>query len=297
MARVPFVIMPIYDILLHGSLDMPLGLFQLHHAAAEQLCRLHYKPGCIKSVKARLKTLADHGYVQHDVIPSKAFRKPYYYTLTGKGSRYLHKAGLDVSDAFRAVKEVDKHGLFVDHALELNDIIVSAALLKGTGNGFHLYTFVHERTLRRKPYKATWRVNGRLESHSVIPDAFLDFRYVVGEKRLRLPVLIEHDRGTEQRQHFQRRIRAYIAFLQAQAQKEVFAARAVTIAFTTFAGDVRLAQMRQWAKQELASYETALGQAFVFANLMRPPEPKAIWCSPCWYTASRNQPITLLEVA
>ncbi len=294
MARVPFVITPIYDILLHGSLDMPLGLYQLHHATAEQLCRLHYRPGCIKSVKARLKTLADHGYVQHDVIPGKAFRKPFYYTLTGKGSRYLHKVGLDVSDAFRAVKEVDKHGLFVDHALELNDIIVSAALLKGTGNGFYLHTFVHERTLRRKPYKATWRVNGRLESHSVIPDAFLDYRYTVGEKRLRLPVLIEHDRGTEQRQHFQRRIRAYIAFLKAQAQLELFGARVVTIAFTTFVGDGRIAQMRQWTGQELAASDVGIKQSFLFANLIRPVEPRSIWLEPCWYTPFKDEPLVIL---
>jgi hypothetical protein len=97
-----FYIRLVHDILLRGSLDVPLGLFQLHTATAEQLCRLHYRPGCIKAVKARLKDLADNGYIQHDVIPSKEFRKPYYYTLAAKGVRYLQKAGLDTNNAFRA---------------------------------------------------------------------------------------------------------------------------------------------------------------------------------------------------
>jgi Replication-relaxation len=294
MAQKTFTITPVYDILLHGSLDVPMGLFQLHLATAEQLCRLHYKPGCIKAVKARLKDLAEHGYVQHDVIPGREFRKPYYYTLGSKGARYLQQAGLDTNDAFRASKEVNKHALFVEHALELNDIIIAAALLKGAGTGFYLHTFVHERTLRRRPYTATYRVNGRQETVRLIPDALLDFRYSGGQKRLRIPVLLEHDRGTEQQQHFRQRIRAYIAFLKEKAQQHYFNASVVTIAFTTFAGIGRLEQMRQWAKQELASYDATMSQSFWFANLSRPPEPQHIWLESCWRTIYDRQPVALL---
>jgi Replication-relaxation len=298
MSETPFTITPVLDKLLRGTLDMPLGLFQLHTATAEQLCRLHYKPGCIKAVKARLKDLADHGYVQHDVVPSKQFRTPYYYTLSAKGARYLQKAGLDVHDAFRASKEVDKHGLFLEHALELNDIIISAALVKGLGTGFFLYNFVHERTLRRRPYKATWRANGRQESHSLIPDAFLDFRCISEHKRMRLPVLLEHDRGTEGQQHFRRRIRAYIALLKTGAQQELFGSTIITIAFTTFAGEFRLAQMRQWARQELATFDTATSQSFWFTTLTRPPDPRGLWFGPCWRSpySDTNQGCTLLPL-
>jgi Replication-relaxation len=297
MAQAAFVITFIYDLLLRGSLDAPIGLFQLDLVTAEQLCRLHYKPGCLKAVKARLKILVDHGYVQHDTIPTKNFRAPYYYTLTNKGARYLAGIGLDTNDAFRASKEVNKHALFVEHALELNDVIIAAALLKGTGTGFYLHNFVHERTLRRRPYKATWRVNGRQETASLIPDALLNFHYSDGQRQIRFPVLLEHDRGTEQQQHFRQRIRAYIAFLRAGAQRDLFGAQAVTIAFTTFAGDVRLAQMRQWTRQEIAHYDAAIGQTFVFANFVRPPEPRSIWLEPVWRVAYEDQPpVALLSL-
>jgi hypothetical protein len=38
MRQKEFSIRPVHDILLHGSLDVPLGLLQLHTATAEQLC-------------------------------------------------------------------------------------------------------------------------------------------------------------------------------------------------------------------------------------------------------------------
>lgn len=293
MRQKSFSIRPVHDILLRGSLDVPIGLYQLHIATAEQLCRLHYQPGCIKAVKARLKELEDHGYVQHDVIPGKEFRKPYYYTITAKAARYLHLAGLS-TEAFRATG-TDKHGLFVDHALELNDMIIAAALLKKGGSGFYLYNFIREHSLKRQPYKATWRENGHSETHNLIPDALLDFRYSDGQRQLRLPVLLEHDRGTEQQRYFRRRIRAYIAFLEAGAQQDMFGAQVVTIAFSTFAGEFRLAQMRQWAKQELGERDASIIQSFVFANLSRPPQPHTTWLEPLWHTPFDGEPVALLS--
>src|SRR6266487_258553 len=277
MSEKPFVITPVYDILLRGSLYMPMGLFHLQIVTAEQLCRLHYKPGCIKAVKARLKNLAEAGYVQHDVIPSREFRRPYYYTLGTKGVRYLRQTGLDIDDTFRASKEVNKHSLFVEHALELNDVIIAAALLKGTDSGYYLHSFIHERTLRRKPYKATWRVNGRQEAISLIPDALLNFQCFDGQRQMRFPVLLEHDRGTEGQHHFRQRIRAYLTFLKDEGPQKLFGTQAVTIAFTTFAGEFRLAQMRKWARQELTQHNSRFGQTFVFANFVRPLEPRTMW--------------------
>src|SRR5260370_12325767 len=103
----PFAITPAYDILLRGSQQMPMGLYHLHLATAEQLCRLHYSAGSIKAVKAKLRTLIDHGYVQFDALPTRLTRSPYYYTLDKLGFHYLRRAGLDV-EAFVAGKQVDK---------------------------------------------------------------------------------------------------------------------------------------------------------------------------------------------
>ena len=54
-----FTINPVHDLLLRGTLEMPVGLYHLYLATALQLCALHYKPGMLTTVKARLKTLED----------------------------------------------------------------------------------------------------------------------------------------------------------------------------------------------------------------------------------------------
>src|SRR6266700_7699811 len=101
-----FVITPALDLLLRGSPDMPIGLYHLHLATTEQLTRLHYKPGMLKTVSKRLKVLVDNGYIQADCIPTKLFKSPYYYTLDTRGMRYLESIGLDTGISFRASKEL-----------------------------------------------------------------------------------------------------------------------------------------------------------------------------------------------
>src|SRR5438132_11055037 len=103
-----FAITPVHDLLLRGSQDMPIGLYHLHLATAEQLTRLHYKPGMLKTVSKRLKVLVDNGYAQADCVPTKLMKSPYYYALATKGMHYLDSVGFDTDKAFRASKEVSE---------------------------------------------------------------------------------------------------------------------------------------------------------------------------------------------
>jgi len=138
----PFVcIAPPYDVLLHGSQEMPIGLYHLHMATALQLCRLHHSPGSYKAVREKMRVLCEHKYIQFDAIPTKLTRSPYYYTLDKLELEYLEAAGLDVPKLLRPTKEVDKAYLFVKHTLEINDIIISAALLKRLDKNVWLETF------------------------------------------------------------------------------------------------------------------------------------------------------------
>ena len=68
--------------LLRGTPEMPVGLYHLQMATAEQLCRLHYSPNSVKAVKKKLRKLCDEGIIQYDAIPTKFTRSPYYYRLT-----------------------------------------------------------------------------------------------------------------------------------------------------------------------------------------------------------------------
>jgi hypothetical protein len=298
----PFAITPAYDILLRGSQAMPIGLYHLHIATAEQLCRLHYSMGSIKAVKAKLRRLIDYGYVQYDAMPTKFTRSPYYYTLDKRGARYLQQAGLDISESFRAGKEVDKHALFAAHTLELNDIIVSAALLKRSNLRcwLEIESLIHEHELKRKPYKATWAGG----AFSLIPDAFMIFRMILPDGRQRrLPVLIEHDRGSEEQRYFRRRIRAYLMMLKNKGHQDLFNVGGVTIAFTTSAGHERLGRMKDWTEQELkASGEHgSFGQVFFFTTFERaigkPIDPVQLWLERCWYTFDGKEPVTLWETS
>src|SRR6266567_3150762 len=200
-----FAITPVYDLLLRGSPDMPIGLYHLHLATTEQLTRLHYKPGMLKTVSKRLKVLVDNGYIQADCIPTKLFKSPYYYAIDTKGIRYLESLGLDTDANFRSNKEQSESYLHLRHALELNDVLIAALRLKYTHPNYYLARYIQERALKRSPYKN----NGI----TLIPDGFLDFRIRAssGPERY-VGLVLEHDRGTEQQEHFKRRIRAYKDF-------------------------------------------------------------------------------------
>jgi len=226
-----FAITPVHDLLLRGSQDMPIGLYHLHLATAEQLTRLHYKPGMLKTVQKRLKTLTTFDFIQADWKPSKRMKEPLYYALGEKAIRYLKDIGMDVDSSLRGVREDREHYLFIDHALDLTDILIAALKLKQVHPSYYLSRFVHERTLKRTPYKMT------LNGHNIglIPDGFLDFHQRRAEQpEPSLPLILEHDRGTEQQQHFRRRIQAYRAFLQAGGQTQMFGAVKSTVVFTTF---------------------------------------------------------------
>src|SRR5262249_47825414 len=159
--------------------------------------------------------------------------------------KYLGIQGFDVNEAWRQSKEVNKHGLFVEHTLELNDVIIAAALITRADPKLYLGAFRHERLLKRQPYTA--KIDGRMVG--IIPDAFLDFRSIGSE--LHFSVLLEHDRGTEEQFYFKRKVRGYLQLLKTEDYRELFGTRRITVAFTTFQGERRLDQMRSWTRQVL----------------------------------------------
>lgn len=219
----------------------------------DQLCRLHYSPGSLKAVKARLKTLVTHGYlhvssaaVKHATPERQFYSARYYYTLAPAGVRYLVGLELDVEAHWRPHHEADKHGLFVDHTLAVNDVLIAAALLHRVDARFALESFIHEHVLKQRPYPVTLPEG---HSSSVIPDVYLDFR--LADRRAYFPVLLELDRATEERAHFKRKVAAYVAFIKAWAFEGAFGRKGINIAFATFHGEAHRDEMRTWTQQVL----------------------------------------------
>lgn len=294
-------ITPVYDRLLRGWEDMPVGMYHLHIATADQLCRLQgYSPKSVKLIKTRLHDLADHGYVQMDSVPiqfklgevaTKFFRSQYYYVLHMEGARYLKLLGYDIKDSFRASEQIGKQPIFIQHRLELNDVVISALLLKQVNPLFYLADYIDERRLRKRLYDVSWR-GQRL---ALVPDAFLDFRAVMPDGRQRrLPVLLEYDCATEFGEGFRSKIRAYGAMLASGTHEQWFGIKSVRIAFTIFKGEKRREQMRAAVREELAD-EPSLWRSFVFTASPQPPDPLQLWTGRCWYMSQDGQPIALLK--
>jgi molybdopterin synthase sulfur carrier subunit len=219
-----FRMKPMYQVLLCGTDELRIGLYHLYKATPEQLCRLHYSPGSLKAVKARLKELRSHGYVvvnsvavKHQTPRRMFYSARHFYTLAPPGVRYLADLGYDVSEYWKPHNEADRHALFADHTLELNDVIIAAALLRTSDPRFYLESFRHELILKRHPYPVTLPDG---HASKVIPDAQLDFRRVGSNDHFL--VLLEHDRGTEERAVFMRKIQSYVAFVKAGGHVDAF---------------------------------------------------------------------------
>lgn len=285
MAEEAFMIRPTHDRLLRGNDEMPIGLYHLHLATAEQLCHLHYSPNSVKRVATLLRELTKNGYVQFDVAPTRFYRSPYYYAFAEEGIAYLRELGLPIGDSTRASKEVGRSYLFLQHTLDVNDIIVSAALLRKVAQESTTCTlvdFTHERELKRKPFK------GKLDEKefSVIPDALFSFELSLAAEAEQYVVFLEHDRGTEGQASFRAKIRSYNLFFKSEIFKRTYGACRSVVAFTTFADVKRLKVIREWTHRELTATKEpqTICQMFKFASLAKPLDSRAVWLEPHWYT-------------
>ena len=276
----PFYITPPYGILIHGSKEMPIGLYHLGKGSAAQLTRLHYSENSGKLVKKRLRKLADHGYVEFDAAPTAQYRSPYYYVLGNRGIEYVKSIGFSVGKSYRPGKEIGQSYLHLLHKLGVNDVLISAALLKWKAPGYHLEAFELERELGREPFNALWHG----EPYKLVPDLFLDLRQVLdGGRQRRTPVLIEHDRGTESEEVIRRKIHAYSAMITSEWYKQHFGVNSIRVAFVTFEGERERDKLRTWAMRELQGASRELISSFLFTAQSKAPDSQHMWLDRCWY--------------
>ena len=291
----PFFITPVYDILLHGSPGMPIGLYHLYKASAAQLTRLHYSENSIKRIKSRLTLLVEHGYIQFDERPTAQYRTPYYYMLDNRGIEYMKSIGIAVSSSYHPRKESEQSYLHLLHRSGVNDILIAAAILKRQMPAYSLEHFTMEHELAREPFDILWHS----KRYSIMPDLFLDLHQALPDGRQsRKPILVEHDQGTEQEEIIRHKIHAYSNMITSGWYKQRFGVNSITIAFTTFEGERRRDKLREWARQELHSQDKPLAAKFLFTTQQQPPDPKHMWLDSCWYTAYMDdKPVAILAGA
>jgi len=288
----PFFLSSIYERLLFGDRDNPIGLFHLYKASATQLGRVRrYSPKSIKRVKALLHTLAEHDYVRFDKRPTADYRSPYYYVLGSRSIEHARSLGYSISDSYRPMKEIGQGYLHLLHTLGVNDILISAALLKWDVPGYHLAAFKLERDLAKNPFHTLW--HGKTKG--LIPDAFLDLRQQLdNDRQRRAPVFIEFDRGSEQEEIIRWKAHAYATMIGTGWHRGQFNVNSACVLFITFAGEQRRDQLRGWIREELRHEDRAIAASFLFTNQSQPPEAR-VWLSPCFYTVfMEDEPVAVL---
>jgi len=259
-----------------------------------------YSKNSLRLVQKMLRHLVEQHYVLTLSRPTLKGKAPFVYTLARKGLQYLKKAGYDVSDYFRPSqeRELEKNYLFLSHTLALNDVLISASRLAQFSPNHSLFEFTHERVLKRMPYKVEVSRNDKTETITLIPDAFLEFRRTKATgKEVRIPVLLELDRGTTEQMRFRKKIRAYITLIKSGVYKEMFSVKTIIVAFATTEGIKRVDKMRDWARKECAASSEPgwLTEWFVFTALPLVVEPTKLFLEKVWYIPFDDKtPLALL---
>lgn len=269
----PFVVTASHDAVLQA-------VYKYQLLTCLQLVKaLGYSPNSLERVQRLVKQLTDNEYLLSLARPVIRGKAPLVYTLARKGLNYLKSAGLDVRIYFRPAKEQEKSYLFLQHTLSLNDVLIAAANLHKYAAEYSLLSFIHERVLKTTPYKVKiWR-GGKEELVTLIPDAFVLFtRHKKNGKDDKIPILIELDRNTTEQKHFRRNLRARMEFIKEEGYKTLLGTTTVTFAYAVAGGgEKRRAELRSWARKELAatSEQRWLSNLFLFCDLPQDLEPNA----------------------
>jgi hypothetical protein len=258
----------------------------------EQVTRLLYSPGSLRFVGARLRRLAEAGYLQRQRLPTTTLGgAPWLYSLARKGASYLARTSyLDPADIRHALG--DEHSsLFIQHRLAVNDVLIALEVLAQQCPEINIADLRPEWRLRTTPLR-THLADGRLSQ--VLFDAWVDMHI---DQRLRMCIALEVDRGTEGLTAFQRKIEAILAMLDG-AYQEWFSAESLTVAVITTAGMGRCAHLKRWTEEVLTAKVCPQdGELFLFT--VSPSEaidPAQLFLTPIWTAAFSREPMRFFDL-
>lgn len=233
-----------------GPADLPIltALGRYYYLTASQVTRLLYARSSQTYAQARLKRLADHGYLQRIFLPrpSRTGSAPLVYTLARKGLSVLAAWGRDVDRRYRPVEVRETSYLYLAHTLALNDVLIALELLCRHDRRVQLAGLRHERDLKLRPVRV--RLPDGVTA-GVIPDAWVDLRIM---RRCRECYAVELDRGTTEQKAWRRKVAALMAYANGPYQ-EAFGTASLTIVVVATPGAGRRDQLIRWTEAELAA--------------------------------------------
>lgn len=233
---------------------------QFHFLTASQLCRLNYSPGSLTTVQTRLKALADTGYLLRRYLPYTAVGHPeYLYTLSTAGK---HAITLDEDEVTRVrTSEVEEMSYFhLSHVIQLNDVLIASELLSRSVPELSLKEVQHDLDLKKTPLHVSYECflpGGKRvkETATVIPDAWLDWRYTPENSKEKQRVFcIELDRGSIDQNRMEKKFRAYCELAVSDAYYSLFNTELCQVVYICLT-PTRRDQLLRWLEEELTLQE------------------------------------------
>jgi len=238
---------------------------------AWQLVDLHYAAGSKTRAQTKLQILSGNSekvpsepYLHRRALHHISIGNPtYIYSLATDGLNYLKRHGFTATTRRFRPSEAEQISFpHLEHALNVNDILIAARNLSKAAPDIRLETWLHDFDLQKTP--ATVELDRRLkgggietERVKIIPDGMLDFRLTLAnsEKKDRRRILLpEIDRGTETNiDEFKKKIRAYVhyAYPDGAFEQRFGDVDKRVVWIVTRGGENRLYTIRKWCEDEL----------------------------------------------
>lgn len=295
----PLLVRPHPRPFIAGPADAPLlgAVGRFFYLTASQLTQLLYAPTSHSYTQARLKRLADTGYLQRIFLPrpTRTGSAPLVYTLARKGLRLLAEWGSPLDRRYRPAEVRETSYLYLAHTLALNDVLIALERLCRRDRRARIAALRHERELKLDPLRVRLPDGA---TAGVIPDAWVDLRLTDGGQRYQECYAIELDRGTTAQQAWRRKVAGLLAAAAGPYQQR-FGTPSLTVAVVATPGARRRDELLRWTEAELrAADREDAASLFRLASLPQTTgSPEQLWLGAGWWTPFDDRPAPLLELA
>ncbi|MEU5425711.1 replication-relaxation family protein [Streptomyces olivoreticuli] len=271
---------------------------KFHYMTADQVGRLLYPCAHDENryVQRRLRRLSEANYLLRlrELPTPRIGSAPHVFTLADRGRRLLADRGWVLESTYYRPSEERAKARdhpFMEHTLAAIDVLVCAEMLCQDWDVLMPRLF-NERQLKRSAVRVQPAGRPDARPMAVIPDAWFELHVPLQDA---VAVALELDRGTEQQQHWRRKVASIAAWARGP-YRDAFQAENLTVAVVT-PGPARRDQLQRWTTQELQ----ALGMEYyndIFLFTDASPIERApfeFFFCPLWYPAGGGTPVSLLD--
>jgi hypothetical protein len=222
------------------------ALFPFHFVMTQQVTRLlrpTEKLGNYTVMSTRLKYLVDNNYLYSHHLPTAEGQRPYGFHLARQGKRYLEEEGYPIHIYWEEAQLRARSPGWKMHLLELNDFLITTALLPTVDPTLTIFSLKHDLLLKREPLRFEEGQGGTV---LLQPDAIVEIHQQGRDGRLRRYILwVELDRGHNDNEKFQTYLARIYAYISQGFAERDFGTSNITVLFPTTAGERRVERMRE----------------------------------------------------